>query len=318
MRITATFLDEITWDIPHQNWGPAEWDRDFAAMIKMGIDTVVLIRSGLARWLAYPGRYLHEKQGCAMPELDLIDLFLTLAEKHGMRFFCGTYVSQFYLGNGQPEKELEADLRSAEEVWRLYGGRKAFRGWYLSHEFSGRDDAIVALQAALGRRCKELSGGLPVLMSPFIRGRKEGNAWNPAVLNGRESIDPAEHRKVWGGILEQLKGAVDIVAFQDGHTDYFELETYLRINRELCDRYGMESWTNCESFDRDMPIKFLPIHWEKMLYKLRAAERAGFTEAITFEFSHFMSPNSMYPSAHGLYDRYCEYFGLDARSADFK
>ena len=25
-----------------------------------------------------------------------------------------------------------------------------------------------------------------------------------------------------------------------------------------------------------------------------------------------------FASAHGLYDRYCEYFGLDARSADFK
>ena len=307
MKITATFLDEITWDIPHQNWGPAEWDRDFAAMKKMGIGTVVLIRSGLARWLAYPSRYLHEKCGCAIPELDLIDLFLTLAEKHGMRFFCGTYVSQFYLGTGQPEKELEIDLKSAEEVWRLYGGRKAFRGWYLSHEFSGRNDALAELQAALGRRCKELSGGLPVLMSPFIRGRKEGNAWDPAILNGRESIDPEEHKRTWGGILEQLKGAVDIVAFQDGHTDYFELETYLRINRELCESFGMESWTNCESFDRDMPIKFLPIHWEKMLYKLRAAERAGFTEAITFEFSHFMSPYSIYGGAHGLYDRYMEY-----------
>ena len=30
-----------------------------------------------------------------------------------------------------------------------------------------------------------------------------------------------------------------------------------------------------------------------------------------------MSPNSMYQSAHGLYDRYCEYFGIPARSSDF-
>ena len=31
MQITGTFLDEISHDIPHQNWGRAEWDRDFAA-----------------------------------------------------------------------------------------------------------------------------------------------------------------------------------------------------------------------------------------------------------------------------------------------
>ena len=118
MKITATFLDEITWDIPHQNWGPAEWDRDFAAMKRMGIGTVVLIRSGLARWLAYPGSYLHRECGCAIPDLDLVDLFLTLAEKYGMRFFCGTYVSQFYFSHGQPEKELEADLKAAAEFAR--------------------------------------------------------------------------------------------------------------------------------------------------------------------------------------------------------
>ena len=29
MRITGTFLDEISHDIPHQNWGFEEWERDF-------------------------------------------------------------------------------------------------------------------------------------------------------------------------------------------------------------------------------------------------------------------------------------------------
>ena len=88
---------------------------------------------------------------------------------------------------------------------------------------------------------------------------------------------------------------------------YDELPEYLQINAELARKHGMESWTNCETFDRDMPIHFLPIKWEKMWNKLRAAERVGIEKAITFEFSHFMSPNSMYISAHHLYDRYCEY-----------
>jgi hypothetical protein len=41
--------------------------------------------------------------------------------------------------------------------------------------------------------------------------------------------------------------------------------------------------------------------------KLEAARKAGYDKAITFEFSHFMSPQSMYPSAHHLYDRYLDY-----------
>ena len=32
LRITGTFLDEISHDIPHQNWGEKEWDQDFAYM----------------------------------------------------------------------------------------------------------------------------------------------------------------------------------------------------------------------------------------------------------------------------------------------
>ena len=120
-------------------------------------------------------------------------------------------------------------------------------------------------------------------------------------------VSTADHEHDWNIILSEIKGAVDILAFQDGHCDYDELPEYLEINRDLARRYGMQSWTNCEAFDRDKPIKFLPIKWEKMRLKLEAARKAQLDKAITFEFSHFMSPNSMYQSAHGLFDRYMEY-----------
>ena len=29
INITGTFLDEISHDIPHQNWGKKEWSQDF-------------------------------------------------------------------------------------------------------------------------------------------------------------------------------------------------------------------------------------------------------------------------------------------------
>ena len=77
--------------------------------------------------------------------------------------------------------------------------------------------------------------------------------------------------------------------------------------KEICDKYGIDCWTNTESFDRDMPIDFFPIKWDKLRCKLEAAEEAGLSRAMTFEFSHFMSPNSCYIQAHGLYKRYQEY-----------
>ena len=44
LRITGTFLDEISHDIPHQNWGEKEWDIEFGHMQAIGIDTVIMIR----------------------------------------------------------------------------------------------------------------------------------------------------------------------------------------------------------------------------------------------------------------------------------
>ena len=107
--------------------------------------------------------------------------------------------------------------------------------------------------------------------------------------------------------MSGIRGAVDIVAFQDGHVDVGELYDFLVVNKALADRNGLQCWTNSETFDRDMPIKFLPINWEKLRFKLETAGRAGYENAITFEFSHFLSPNSCYPQAHGLYQRYRDY-----------
>ncbi len=89
--------------------------------------------------------------------------------------------------------------------------------------------------------------------------------------------------------------------------DYHELDDYFAVNKALAGRYGLQCWTNAESFDRDMPIKFLPIKFEKLRLKLEAARRAGYDKAITFEFSHFMSPQSAYPQAGHLFNRYQEY-----------
>ncbi|MBQ8754084.1 MAG: DUF4434 domain-containing protein [Lentisphaeria bacterium] len=91
MHITGTFLDEISWDIPHQNWGEKEWDADFAAMKAIGIDTVIMIRSGLRRFMTYPSEVLAKRKGCYTPPVDLVELYLRLAEKYGMTFYFGTY-----------------------------------------------------------------------------------------------------------------------------------------------------------------------------------------------------------------------------------
>ena len=64
LKITGTFLDEISWDIPHHNWGVKEWDRDFRSMKDIGIDTVIMIRCGLRKYLTYPSQVLMKRAFC--------------------------------------------------------------------------------------------------------------------------------------------------------------------------------------------------------------------------------------------------------------
>ena len=309
MKLTGTFLDEISHDIPHQNWGPVEWAQDFEAMRSIGIDTVILIRSGHRRWLTYPSEVLMEREGCYHPPLDLVDLFLSLAESNGMAFYFGTYDSGKYWVEGDFQKEIDLNRAVVEEAWEKYGKRKAFQGWYLTQEVSRRTRGIIDLYASMGRHCKDLSGGLPVLISPWIDGPKAVSSFDGETTKSG-GISLAEHEAEWGEVMAGIRGAVDIVAFQDGHVDFHELADFLRLNKALADKYGLRCWTNSETFDRDMPIKFLPIKWEKLLLKLEAARQAGVEKAITFEFSHFLSPNSCYLQAHHLFRRYCEHFGL--------
>jgi hypothetical protein len=303
MPIHATFLDEISWDIPHQNWGYREWDRDFIAMKKMGINTVVMIRSGLNKWITAPFRCILDSESVFYPPVDLVEMFLTLADKHGMRFFFGMYDSGRYWLEGQFQKEIDLNLKLIDEVWAKYGHHRSFQGWYLSQEISRRTKNMSKVYAEVGKHAKEVSGGLTTLISPYIHGVKTDQ-----VMAGDKPITVKEHEEEWGEILSNISGAVDILAFQDGQVDYQELYDYLVVNKQLADKYKMHCWTNVESFDRDMPIRFLPIKWEKLLLKLEMARKAGMEDVITFEFSHFMSPNSAYLQAGHLYERYCEHF----------
>ncbi|HEX9018965.1 MAG TPA: DUF4434 domain-containing protein [Anaerolineaceae bacterium] len=297
MRITGTFLDEITHDIPTANWGAQEWAAEFDTMQASGIDTVVLIRSGYRDRMTFDSDVLRSAQPMRPCYLDLVDLFLTQAERTSMTFYFGIYDSGRFWRSGQPEKEVELNMRFTEEVAKKYAQRKAFGGWYMTHEIHEHEEGVTHLIERLARHVKGLKD-VPVLMSPYVRGRKQF---------GDHPITHEEHEQQWDEIFAVLAGFVDIVAFQDGQVDFYELPTFMEINNRLARKHGLRPWSNVESFERGMPLDFLPIDWRNLLYKIEVAEQAAVEKLITFEFSHFMSPNSMWPSAHALYRRYMEY-----------
>jgi len=309
LKITGTFLDEISHDIPHQNWGEKEWDMDFRNMKAIGIDTVILIRSGYRKFITYPSPYLLKK-GCYMPSTDLLDMFLRLAQRYDMTFYFGLYDSGEYWDTGNLFHEIEHNKYVIEEVWKHYGERyNSFGGWYISGEISRKTKGAIDAFASLGKQCKEISGGLPTFISPWIDGKKAVMTAS-AMLTKDESVSVQQHEREWEEIFDGIKNSVDACAFQDGHISYDELDAFFEVNKKLADKYGLKCWTNAETFYRDMPVKFLPIKFDKLRMKLEAAKRAGYEKGITFEFSHFMSPQSAYLQAGHLYNRYKEYFDI--------
>jgi len=298
IQLTGTFLDEISHDIPSQNWGPDEWARDFDAMHAVGIDTVILIRAGYRKKVTFDSKVLRERVGTLPAYGDLVDLFLHEAERCGMTLFFGTYDAGAYWDDGDYNVEVELNKPFCAEVIARYGHRKAFSGWYISHEISTHNEGMMAVYRDLATHLRRLKD-LPILMSPFIKGKHQF---------GTDALTLDAHAQQWTEVFAALEGHVDICAFQDGNVPLEALPAYLALNRELAAAHGIRSWSNVESFGREVHIKFPPADIRALRFKMEQAAQAGMEKLITFEFSHFLSPNAtVFPSARTLHARYAEW-----------
>ena len=297
MVITGTFIDEITHDIPSQNWGEREWRKEFALYQKIGIDTAIIIRAG------YKNKCIFDSK--VIPSLlptyyDLAEMFFKLGDEYGVGIFFGTYDSGFEWVRGSWWNEVSINKEFIQEVVDRYGHFQSFRGWYLCHETSRMTLNIIDLFNEIGAACKkELD--LPILISPFPQGAKQ---FGTNTLSLSESFDH------WNRIFQETHDVIDICAFQDGQIEYQELPAFITGIGELGRKHGITIWSNLETFDREMPIKFPPADWRNLRFKMESAAKIA-EKIITFEFPHFMSPNSCYPSAHHLFNRYCEHFKID-------
>ena len=223
--------------------------------------------------------------------------------------YFGLYDTGHYWDTRDMSWEVEYNKYVIDEVWNTYGEKyKSFGGWYISTEISRNTKGAIGAFHTMGKQCKDVSNGLPTFISPWIDGKKA--VMGTGKMTREDAVSVEQHEREWNEIFDGIHDVVDACAFQDGHIDYDELDAFFTVNKKLADKYGMQCWTNAETFDRDMPIRFLPIKFDKLRMKLEAAKRAGYDKAITFEFSHFLSPQSAYLQAGHLYDRYREYFEI--------
>lgn len=311
LPITGTFLDEMTHDIPSQNWGPDEWAREFDTFVDAGIDTAIMIRTGYQEKLACPSQTIADHRPVLPVQVDLVQLFLDLAAERSIKLFFGLYDSGYHWHRNDWTVEVELNKAYIHEMFARYGSSPAFQGWYLPHETFDSGMRIIDINTALATEIRSFSR-LPILVSPFFHGRTD-QATGPR--GSARTVD--EHVRAWTEILGAYSGLVDYCAFQDGTADLLALEDLVSATADVARQAGITLWSNLESFDRDMPIKFPPIDWRKLAHKLDVVQ-PYVEKVITFEFSHFISPNSTWPAAKNLYRRYQDHLatraGAESRS----
>ena len=149
----------------------------------------------------------------------------------------------------------------------------------------------------LAKLCKEKSPEKSVFISPFFRG----------VGIYPDELSPTLTASVWDSILDGIGEYIDACAFQDGTTTLDTYESYLAAIKPIMDKHGIALWANAETFERDVRSMFFPAPFNNLRRRIKIAER--FVEKIiTFEFSHFLSPQSIFPSAHNLNSLYRAYY----------
>ena len=288
--ITGTFIDEISYDVPSSNWSDEQWKADLDHMKDIGIDTLVFIRGGMYSKSIFPSKVLGTEH-----RDDFAGLIISEAEKRNMQVFFGLYMSNLDWNHGDAQTEIAINKAFAQEVWTRYGQSPAFAGWYIPQETCCDELNIIDLMQGLSKICKDLAPDKPVLISPFF--------------GPHRGITPQIHYERWDRIFAQIADYVDICAFQDGSAPIEQMEEYFKATAQLCKKYNIRHWVNTETFERDVRHLYFPIPFQDLKQKLEI-HQAYAEKIITFEFSHFLSPQSIFVSAHNLNTLYRSHYKI--------
>lgn len=293
--IRGTFIDEITYDIPSSNWSKKQWAKDFDNMKSVGIDTLIFIRGGFNNKAIFPTKnFPHLKD----EDDDFAEFVLKEAEKRKMNVFMGLYISNLTWNDGDAKTEIAKNTLFVDEVVSRYGNISSFKGWYIPHEVGNDVFNISEIFYELGKLCKEKTPDKPILISPFFLS---------PVMVSENALSPEQTYEEWDKIFAKSGNYIDFCAFQDGSAPFDNLEDYFSAARKVCDKYGIELWDNVEGMDRDLAHVFAPISFDVLKHKIEKVKNYV-CNYIMFEFSHFLSPQSINISARNLNKLYKEYY----------
>lgn len=295
--ITGTFIDEVTYDIPASNWTGGQWAADLDHMKAVGMDTLVFIRGAFDGKAIYPSSIFPTLK---TEDDDLAGLILREAAKRDMKVYMGTYISNLTWNDGDFRGEVKQNKKFIKEILARYGDMPSLYGWYIPHEYCDRSYHLREVMEGISALCKDATPEKKVLISPFFR---TPITFDPSF----EPFSPERTAEEWDYIWEKCGKDIDACAFQDATAPLAQMGEYFAKMREVCDRHKISLWANTETFERDVRRMYYPIPFDLLRRKIELVS-PHVDKLITFEFSHFLSPQSIYPSAHNLNALYRKYY----------
>jgi len=286
------------------------------AMHRLGIDTLIYTFPEWYGQFYYPSKiefYDRDIKGVSKGsscKVDAIGTILSQAERNGQRVIVGLgrngdlpLLWEFDKPDWKERNDaaIGVSRRVARELWALYGKRKSFYGWYLTHEMNdlGRSSAYYDPVASF---CKSLAPDKPVLIAP--------------------AGTPIWDRKVIGATR------VDIIAPQDavgsGYMPYVNTwDPYKRIATlegiytgysELFKDTGKHLWTDLEIWEMDGKSGYAnsyPPEFARVRQQI-AIERKYVDMLTAYAYFGFLqhpgsSRHSPDPRAVKLYEEYVAY-----------
>ena len=260
-------------------------------MQKIGIDTMIFIRGGFENKSIFPSKTLG-----TLSADDFAGFIFEEAEKRKMDVFFGMYISNLDWNGGDALGEIRKNKAFINEVYERYGKSPAFCGWYIPQEAAFDNLNIKEVMRGLSGLCKDKTPDKKVLISPFFK---------TDITYPGEAHTPERTYEEWDRIFDYGGKDIDICAFQDGTAPMDKMEEYYGAIKKLCDKHGIHHWVNAETFERDVRCMYYPITFQLLRDRLEKHKKYA-EKIITFEFSHFLSPQSIYPSARNLSELYFE------------
>lgn len=293
--ITGSFIDEITYDIPASNWTDEQWKNELDYMTAIGIDTLVFIRGGFEDKTIFPSRTIGTEH-----RDDFAGLILSEAASRGMDVYFGLYISNLNWNNGDAAGELRKNKLFVDEVWHRYGDIPSFKGWYIPQENCCGDLNMAEIMQCLPALCKDITPNKSVLISPYFK---------TEITCPGHGFTPQQHAEEWDKLFYKGGKDIDACAFQDGTAPIAQMREFFEVTAQLCKSYNIQHWVNAETFERDVRSMYYPISFQILKQKLELHKNYA-DKIITFEFSHFLSPQSIYPSARNLNNLYRSFYHL--------